>query len=39
LKIEKCKPQLKTENYHLFTGYEKLGNVLFVSANKKKEIT
>ena len=30
--------QLKTEGYHLFTGYDKLGNVLFVSANKKKEI-
>jgi len=30
--------QLKTEGYHLFTGYETLGNVLFVSANKKKEI-
>ena len=30
--------QLKTEGYKLYTGYEKLGNVLFVSANKKKEI-
>ncbi len=30
--------QLKTEGHHLFTGYESLGNVLFVSANKKKEI-
>jgi hypothetical protein len=30
--------QLKAEGYHLFTGYDKLGNVLFVSANKKKEI-
>jgi amino acid transporter len=31
--------QLKTESYKLFSGYEKLGNVLFVSANKRKEIT
>jgi amino acid transporter len=31
--------QLKTEGYKLFTGYDRLGNVLFVSANKKKEIT
>jgi solute carrier family 12 sodium/potassium/chloride transporter 2 len=31
--------QLKTEGYKSFTGYDKLGNVLFVSANKKKEIT
>jgi hypothetical protein len=31
--------QLKTESYQLFSGYEKLGNVLFVSANKRKEIT
>jgi hypothetical protein len=30
--------QVKTEGYRLFTGYDKLGNVLFVSANKKKEI-
>jgi hypothetical protein len=30
--------QLKTEGYRLYAGYEKLGNVLFVSANKKKEI-
>ena len=30
--------QLKTEGHKLFTGYDKLGNVLFVSANKKKEI-
>ncbi len=30
--------QLKTEGHLLFTGYESLGNVLFVSANKKKEI-
>ncbi|MGW8316921.1 MAG: hypothetical protein ACWGNV_15095, partial [Bacteroidales bacterium] len=30
--------QLKTEGHQLFTGYDKLGNVLFVSANKKKEI-
>jgi amino acid transporter len=30
--------RLKTEGYRLFTGYDKLGNVLFVSANKKKEI-
>lgn len=30
--------QLKTEGYKLYTGYERLGNVLFVSANKKKEI-
>jgi solute carrier family 12 sodium/potassium/chloride transporter 2 len=30
--------QLKTEGYRLFTGYDRLGNVLFVSANKKKEI-
>ena len=31
--------QIKTEGLELFTGYDKLGNVLFVSANKKKEIT
>ena len=31
--------QLNTEGYKLYTGYDKLGNVLFVSANKKKEIT
>jgi amino acid transporter len=30
--------QLKTEGYKLYTGYDRLGNVLFVSANKKKEI-
>jgi len=30
--------QVKTEGYRLFTGYEQLGNILFVSANKKKEI-
>ncbi|MCK5136040.1 MAG: hypothetical protein KAR19_09665 [Bacteroidales bacterium] len=30
--------QLKTEGYRLYTGYDRLGNVLFVSANKKKEI-
>ena len=30
--------QLKTEGYKLYTGYNRLGNVLFVSANKKKEI-
>jgi amino acid transporter len=30
--------KLSTEGYKLFTGYNKLGNVLFVSANKKKEI-
>jgi len=30
--------QLTTEGYKLYTGYKKLGNVLFVSANKKKEI-
>ena len=30
--------QLTTEGYKLYTGYNKLGNVLFVSANKKKEI-
>lgn len=30
--------QLKTEGHHIFTGYESLGNALFVSANKKKEI-
>ncbi len=30
--------QLKTESYKQFTGYDRLGNVLFVSANKKKEI-
>ena len=30
--------QLSTEGYKLYTGYNKLGNVLFVSANKKKEI-
>ena len=30
--------QLKTEGYRLYTGYNRLGNVLFVSANKKKEI-
>jgi hypothetical protein len=31
--------QIKTEGFKLFTGYDKLGNILFVSANKKKEIT
>ena len=31
--------QLKTGGYKLFTGYDRLGNVLFVSTNKKKEIT
>jgi solute carrier family 12 sodium/potassium/chloride transporter 2 len=30
--------QLITEGYKLYTGYDRLGNVLFVSANKKKEI-
>ncbi len=30
--------QLKNEGYKLYTGFDKLGNVLFVSANKKKEI-
>jgi len=30
--------KLSTEGYRLFTDYNKLGNVLFVSANKKKEI-
>ncbi len=30
--------QIKTEGYKLYTGYESLGNVLFVNANKKKEI-
>ncbi|MCP4311605.1 MAG: amino acid permease [Bacteroidetes bacterium] len=30
--------QLKTEGYKLYTDYDKLGNILFVSANKKKEI-
>ena len=30
--------QLKTEGYRLYTGYNRLGNVLFVSANKMKEI-
>ena len=30
--------QLTTEGYKQFTGYDKLGNVLFVNANKKKEI-
>ncbi len=32
------KEELKTEGYKLYTGYDQLGNVLFVSANKKKEI-
>ncbi len=30
--------QLKNEGYKNFTGFDKLGNILFVSANKKKEI-
>ena len=30
--------RIKTEGFKLFTGYDRLGNVLFVSANKKKEI-
>jgi solute carrier family 12 sodium/potassium/chloride transporter 2 len=30
--------QIKTEGFRLYTGYNRLGNVLFVSANKKKEI-
>jgi amino acid transporter len=30
--------QVKSESYGLFTGYEQTGNILFVSANKKKEI-
>lgn len=29
---------LKKEGYKLFTDYDSLGNILFVSANKKKEI-
>ncbi|PID92240.1 MAG: amino acid permease, partial [Bacteroidetes bacterium] len=31
--------QLSEEGYKLFKGYDQLGNVLFVCANKKKEIT
>lgn len=30
--------QLINEGYEHFTGFDKLGNILFVSANKKKEI-
>ena len=30
--------QLTTEGHKLFTNYNKLGNVLFVNANTKKEI-
>jgi hypothetical protein len=30
--------QLSAEGYRLYNGFNKLGNVLFVSANKKKEI-
>ena len=30
--------QLRTEGYNTFTDYDKLGNILFVSANTKKEI-
>ena len=30
--------QLKTEGFKLYTGYDRLGNVLFVNTNKKKEI-
>ena len=29
---------IKSKGYHVFTGYEKVGNILFVSANKEKEI-
>jgi len=29
---------IKTSGYELFTGYDNLGNVLFVSSNKEKEI-
>ncbi|MEZ5072083.1 MAG: hypothetical protein R2751_14285 [Bacteroidales bacterium] len=31
--------QVATQGFRLFTGYEQLGNVLFVSTNSKKEIT
>jgi predicted HAD superfamily phosphohydrolase YqeG len=30
--------KIKTEGHQLFTGYDKLGNILFVSSNKEKEI-
>ncbi len=30
--------QLRNEGYKTYTDYDKLGNILFVSANKKKEI-
>ena len=30
--------KIKTEGYKLFTGYERLGNILFVNSNKEKEI-
>lgn len=31
--------KIKTEGIQLFTGYDNLGNILFVSSNKEKEIT
>ncbi len=30
--------QVKSKGYRIFAGYDQLGNVLFVNANKKKEI-
>ena len=30
--------KIKTSGYDVFTGYDKVGNVLFVSSNKEKEI-
>jgi hypothetical protein len=30
--------KVKHDGYHNFTGYEKIGNVLFVNAQKEKEI-
>lgn len=30
--------KIKTRGYDVFTGYDKLGNILFVSSNKEKEI-
>jgi len=30
--------KIKTTGYDVFTGYDKLGNILFVSSNKEKEI-
>lgn len=30
--------KIEATGYDIFTGYDKLGNILFVSSNKEKEI-